>query len=118
MANEAALSGGAVAALSLSTKWVVKRDLMIAPAIAIVFSVAASAQEIVTPKKHPPSRGHEIAWRFEAPPGPVRSMDARADYEVENIDCVPIDYERASAACVSRRTIACASSYGGRRMAN
>lgn len=69
---------------------------MIAPAIAIVFSVAASAQEIVTPKNNPaPSRSHEIAWRFEAPPGPVRSMDARADYEVENIDCVPIDYERA-----------------------
>jgi hypothetical protein len=73
-----------------------KQRFMVTLAVAAAFSVAADAQESVTPKNNPaPRHGYEITWRFEAPPGPMPPVLARAEYEVANIDCVPVDHARA-----------------------
>jgi hypothetical protein len=47
-------------------------------------------------KNNPSARQrHELTFKFQALPGTISKLEASADFEVQNIDCVPVDYEKA-----------------------
>ena len=74
--------------------WCVVAMLPAGPAAGQDDLSARTAAVLARPAANP-KLGHAITLRFSGLPGPVAALTGTADFEVANIACVAIDYERA-----------------------